>query len=162
MYWHSIYPFFEEGGFEASYWCYRHEKEYTDLLTGFWMGDEGAECCVCSVKEVSISWFSSATKWHPQLSYKFKASKTNFFSTKRHLYWPCVLSKEETRRLCQNYVKPLRLLQCKLLDYSQIILFSLIKLFFRVQASVYWQPIVITEPTVASAWPLSLGSKHGS
>ena len=41
-----------------------------------------------------------------------------------------VLCREETRRLCQNCVKPLRLLQCKLLDYSQIILFSLIKLFF--------------------------------
>ena len=45
------------------------------------------------------------------------------------------LSEEEKGSLCLNHVKPLKSPQPKLLDWS--ILFSFVKLAFRVQASVY-------------------------
>jgi len=67
------------------------------------------------------------------------------------------LIEEEKRKLCLNRVKPLKAPQPNLLDQS--ILFYLVKLAFRVRASVYDTPVVIIEPAVPSARLLRLGSK---
>ena len=67
------------------------------------------------------------------------------------------LIEEEKRKLCLNRVKPLKAPQPNLLDSS--ILFFHVKLAFRVSASVYDTPIVITEPAVPSTRLLRLCSK---
>ena len=61
-------------------------------------------------------------------------------------------------RLCLNHVKPLRLLQPKILDH--LILYPRVKLVF-LSASICFlmKPMVIPEIAVASEWLLGLGSK---
>ena len=44
--------FLKERGGKTSHSCVRHEKEYSNLPEGFWLGGQATECCVCSVKEV--------------------------------------------------------------------------------------------------------------
>ena len=70
------------------------------------------------------------------------------------------LSEEEKRWLCLNHIKPLGLLQPKLLDQS--ILFSLFQLVFLSVASVYWQTNGYNQASCSKCSAITVVSKQVS
>ena len=68
------------------------------------------------------------------------------------------LSEEERKRCCLNHLKPFKLPQPELLDWSTVFFF-LSNFFFECEHPFIDKSLSITEPAVPSARLLGLGSK---